>query len=510
MPSRDNQEGLWARLHAAFHRPSSPSYRMVDTAVWVLIVISIGLITVELFAGPEVAALARQVDYAILAMFGLELALRVLTYQPPDLRVFHQPPLGALRTHVMARFAYLMRPTQLIDLITIVAVVPALRGLKVLRLLRLLRTVRVFRYGNPFTGLLAAFEADRLLFILAFALLGLQTVLGGVSLYLVERAAPDAQVTSLGEGLWWGLVTITTVGYGDYAPVTDLGRVIAGVMMVGGMITLALFAGVVGHSLLNAVLSIREEQFRMSGYVDHVVVCGYERGSGLLLSTLKEELEDRPTRVVLFANHERPPEVPPEFLFVSGDPTKESELDKVRLTHAASVIVVGSRQMGPQQADATTILTVFTLRAYLRRQANQKGRIRPVHVVAEVLDSENVEHARSAGADEVIESQRLGFSMLSHSVRYPGVGDLTSRVVASGAASFYVGRMPQELAFPVSFGELSRVVREQTNALVIGVLDPESGDKRINPEDTLQVNGTEEVVYLAEDPVLPGTRESQG
>ena len=165
----------------------------------------------------------------------------------------------------------------------IVAVVPALRGLRVLRLLRLLRTVRVFRYGNPFTGLIAAFEADRLLFALGFALLGLQTLLGGISLYLVERGAEGAQVTSVGEGLWWALVTLTTVGYGDYAPVSDLGRVVGGTLMVGGMITLALFAGIVGHSLLNAVLSIREEQFRMSGYVDHVIVCGYERGSDLLL-----------------------------------------------------------------------------------------------------------------------------------------------------------------------------------------------------------------------------------
>ena len=57
-------------------------------------------------------------------------------------------------------------------------------------------------------------------------------------------------------------------------------------------VTVALFAGIVGHSLLNAVLSIREEQFRMSGYVDHVIVCGYERGSDLLLRALQDELSD--------------------------------------------------------------------------------------------------------------------------------------------------------------------------------------------------------------------------
>jgi voltage-gated potassium channel len=339
------------------------------------------------------------------------------------------------------------------------------------------------------------------MFVFGFAVLGTETILGGLSLFLVERDAPGAQVTTVGEGLWWALVTLTTVGYGDYAPVTDLGRVVGGALMVGGMITLALFAGIVGHSLLNAVLSIREEQFRMSGYVNHVVVCGYERGSELLLQALRDELDLDQTRVVLFADHDRPREVPPELMWVRGDPTKESELPKVRFTHAASVIVVGSRHVPPQQADATTILTVFTIRAHMAQHA-AGARERPLHIVAEILDSENVMHARAAGADEVIESQRLGFSMLSHTVRYPGVGDLTSQVVASGAASFYVGKLPPELTPPLTFAELSKHVRERTAALVIGLRDPETGEQHINPPDDTRVEPGAEVVYLAEEPRL--------
>jgi len=193
---------------------------------------------------------------------------------------------------------------------------------------------------------------------------------------------------------------------------------------------------------------------------------------------------------------------------VRGDPTKESELPKVRLTHAASVIVVGSRVVPPQQADATTILTVFTIRARMAQQSRAGERERPLHIVAEILDSENVMHARTAGADEVIESQRLGFSMLSHTVRYPGVGDLTSRVVASGAASFYVGKLPDELSPPLTFAELSRHVRERHAALVIGLRDPETGEQHINPPDDTRVAPGAEVVYLAEKPRLETDRST--
>lgn len=506
MSGRPSDRGPWETLHAAFHRPRTRPYRIVDGTVWTLIVLSVGLLGLEPFLDPETLEAVHAVDRVILGVFALELTLRVITYRPPSLRVFHRPPLGRVRTHVFERLRFLLSPMQLVDLVTIVAVVPALRGLRALRALRLLRTARVFRYGNPFSGLVSSFESDRLLFGFGFAVLGVETLLGGVSLYLVERGAPNAEVTTVGEGLWWALVTLTTVGYGDYAPVTDLGRTVGATLMVGGMITLALFAGIVGHSLLHAVLSIREEQFRMSGYVNHVVVCGYHRGSELLLGALQEELDLDVTRVVLFADHERPREVPPEFLWVQGDPTKESELGKVRLTHAASAIVVGSRNVHPQQADATTILTVFTIRSFLARQRRTSERERPLHVVAEILDTENVVHARTAGADEVIESQRLGFSMLSHTVRYPGVGDVTSQVVASGAASFYVGRLPDELALPTTFGELAAFLRRDTQALVIGVRDPDSGEQRINPPDDTPVRAGAEVVYLAEAPQLEANR----
>lgn len=509
-------------LYSAFHRPRSPYYRVVDVTVWILIVASVGLIVAEeLFepamvkaageGSPEASlhATIRIIDRVILGIFGAELGLRVATYRPPELKVFHRPPFGALRTHVLSRLRFLLQPMQIIDLVTILAVVPALRGLRAIRLLRLLRTVRVFRYGNPFAGLVSAFEEDRLLFVFAFSVLGTETIVGGISLWLAEREVVGAQVTTLGEGLWWALVTLTTVGYGDYAPVSDVGRGIGAVLMIGGMTTLALFAGIVGHSLVHAVLSIREEQFRMSGYVNHIVVCGYEAGSQLLLRELTNEIDLDERKVVLFADHDRPRDVPPEFLWVRGDPTKESELDKVRLTHASSAILVGARSKPPQQADAVTILTLFTMRSYLAAHPATESRERPLHIVAEILDSENVAHARSAGANEVIESQRLGFAILSHTVRYPGVGDLTSQVVASGAASFYVGELPDDVDGELTFGELASLLQERFDALAIGLRDPASTEQQLNPPRDTPVARDAQVVYLAHEPALTPPAEDE-
>lgn len=488
-------------IHSAFHRPQTAIYRRTEAVIWVLVVASILLLVVEPFVPPALERTFVWADRIILALFAVELFLRVASYRPPALDVFERPPLGLLRTHLLARLRFLLRPMTLVDLITVLAVLPQLRGLRALRFLRLLRTWNVFRYGNPFAGLMRAFEHDRVLWAFAFSVLAVETIAGGVTLYLLERSA-DGGVTSIGDGMYWALVTLTTVGYGDVTPVTPLGRMVASALMVGGMFTLALFAGIVGHSLLNAVLSIREEQFRMSSYVNHIVVCGYEEGSSLFLEALDDELDLGERRVVLFAPGQRPPDVPPDILWVDGDPTKESELDKVRLTHAEAVLVIARRSVLPSEADAISLLTIFTIRSYLGKQPAAKQRKRPVHIVAEILDSENIGHASAAGADEVIESRRLGFAMLAHSLLYHGVGNLTAKVVASGSMNLYVGSVPAEISAD-RFGDVAQQVRRLNGALVIGLLD-DLGE-HINPSDETPVRPGARLVYLAERPLLEVT-----
>jgi len=226
------------------------------------------------------------------------------------------------------------------------------------------------------------------------------------------------------DAIYMTVITLTTVGFGDITPQTTEGRLVGAVLMVGGMFTLALFAGIVGHTLLSAVLSIREDQFRMSDYIDHIVVCGYEGGTRTLLDALLAEEFAEHTALVLFGPGERPADVPLPFFWIGGDPTKERELNKARIGYARAAVLVGSRSLDPQQADAKTILIAFTIRKYLRKLAVTGRRTRPLYIVAEILEPENVEHARAAGVDEVIESHRLGFSLLAHAVSEPGSGQI--------------------------------------------------------------------------------------
>lgn len=490
-------------LNAAFHQPGTKVYRIVQGFVWLLIAGSIALMVAGFFVprGSSIAQLLTHLDRAVLWLFLGEYLLRLVSYRPPGLELFDRKPGNRFLFIAAKTLGYALSPLMLIDLATVLALAPQMRGLRALRLLRVLRFPKIFRRVNPFRGVVLSFRENRLMFGFGFLMVASATILGGLTLFLIEGplAKDTKTISTLGEGFWWALVTITTVGYGDIVPATTIGRIVGGVLMVSGMFTLALFAGIVSQTLLRAVLSIREEQFRMSTYVNHVVVCGYDPGARMLLDALVAELGPDGTTIVLFAPGERPPGVPLDFTWVSGDPTKESELDKARLSHAASAIVVGNRTFLPQQADAHTILTVFTLRSFLEANGAAARRRNPLHIVAEILDAENVAHAHAAGADEVIETTQLGFSLLAHSVIAPGTAEIMGRMAASRAHSLFVSGIPQSLNLPATFSTVASYLRNTHGALAIGLRRPGDTEDLLNPSDDLPVPTGSRVVYLADE-----------
>ncbi len=496
--------GSW--VHEAFHRPNTAAWRRVNALVWILILLSTGLLVMDLIL-PELHPIRpwlQLTDDLILGAFALELALRVGSFHPPGLDFWKLTPVSRLQLHLTARLRFCLRPMILIDILTVLGSVPVLRGLRALRLLRLLRSNQIFRYANPFGGIARAFEENRLLYVFGLSVLGMAVLLGGLSFYLTEHVHND-KIQTLPDGMWWSIVTITTVGYGDLTPVTGVGKVVAGTLMVIGMITLALFAGIVGSTLMGSVLSMREEYFRMSNYLDHIIICGYEPGSRMLLDTLEQELDLDAHTVVIFAPYERPTDIPSEFMWVQGDPTKESELHKVRLPYADAAIVVGSRQEMPQHADGRTILIAFTLRRFLKQQAETvRQRRHPLYIVAEILDAENVEHARTAGADEVIQTTRMGFSLLAHAVEVHGTATLVGELADVSGDSLFVDPIPSDLPEPLTFRSVAQALKERHGVLVVGVRRPGLEDL-LNPSDELALTHEHSVIYIAARSMLPSS-----
>lgn len=106
-----------------------------------------------------------------------------------------------------------------------IVVLPALRPLRLLRLLVVVSALQR-AIGTAIRGRVAVYTVcSAILFLYAASL----------AIYETERDVPGASITSFGDALWWSVTTVTTVGYGDYSPVTASGRVIAACLMIGGI-----------------------------------------------------------------------------------------------------------------------------------------------------------------------------------------------------------------------------------------------------------------------------------
>lgn len=487
---------LFSILHIAFHQSTRRAYKITEAIVWMLIIASLVNLGLELFIDdPELNLILNRIDDFFLICFAIELLLRVTSYIPPQLTIFRHSSLRRILIHIGERLRFCTRPLVMIDILAVLAIYPPLRTLRALRLLRLMRPLPLFRYSRPLRQFLRAFQENSLLYGSALSLLLLTVLAAGISLYLSERSIPGAHVKTMSDGIWWALVTITTVGYGDLTPVGPVGRVIAGVLMVIGMFTLALFAGIVGSTLLSVVLQLKQEQFRMSEHVGHVIVCGYDEGARLLLDALRAEQLQLDREILIFAQGNRPEDLPPDVGWVSGNPSRESELDKVKAAEADSILIVGCRSIEPQQADATTLMVIFTLRSYLAKHGDTPRRKKPLYIVAEILDSENVSHAYTAGADEVIETTRLGFSLLAHSLTQHGSGAVMTSVATAGAHSLYIGKNPLTRVAP--FSEFEAELKKEHELIILGLRNPKDEKVRFNPSANSDVALDDEVIYLA-------------
>jgi voltage-gated potassium channel len=124
----------------------------------------------------------------------------------------------------------------------------ALIDVRMLRLLRMFRLLKLTAYVSEFGALYQALRASRrkILVFLSFVLLVVMIM--GTLMYVVE--GPENGFTSIPIGVYWAITTLTTVGFGDVTPKTDLGRFIASLMMLMGWGTLAVPTGIVSAELV--------------------------------------------------------------------------------------------------------------------------------------------------------------------------------------------------------------------------------------------------------------------
>ena len=147
----------------------------------------------------------------------------------------------------------------------------ALIVIRILRVLRIFRILKLMRYIGEANLLLRALRAaSRKIFVFLYGVLTVIVIFGSL-MFLVE--GPENGFTSIPTSIYWAIVTLTTVGYGDITPHTPLGQAIAALAMITGYAIIAVPTGIIGSELMG-------EYQRSRGEKDYKVVCSNCKRSG--------------------------------------------------------------------------------------------------------------------------------------------------------------------------------------------------------------------------------------
>jgi voltage-gated potassium channel len=232
--------------------------KWVDTSLIALIATSIVAVVLE--SEHEVSApYARPFllfEWCSSLVFSAEYVLRVWTCVE-DERYAH-PLKGRLR--------WMRTPMALVDLVAILPFYLSmvkgldLRFVRAIRLLRLLRVFKIGRYAEAVAELLRVFAQKKEDIAIVFFLVMMTLILASSAMYYAENAAQPEAFRSIPASMWWGVITLTTVGYGDVGPITPLGKLIGGVIALIGVGIVALPAGIIASGFSEATDERRARQ----------------------------------------------------------------------------------------------------------------------------------------------------------------------------------------------------------------------------------------------------------
>ena len=247
--SRRQQSSLQTRFYDVIFGTETPAGKWFDIAL--ILIISTSVIVVMLDSIGELhlryGLLFLQLEWAFTLLFTVEYFVRI--WCAPNRRGYMLSVYG-----VVDLLALL--PTYLSLIIPQTAPLLIIRLLRILRIFRVLRMLSFLQEANHLAGALR--NSARKIFVF-FALMLIITTIFGSLLYVVEGA--EHGFDSIPESVYWAIVTITTVGYGDLSPQTPAGRAIASVGMLIGYAVIALPTGIISAELTRAQI-YKEQQLR--------------------------------------------------------------------------------------------------------------------------------------------------------------------------------------------------------------------------------------------------------
>ena len=235
--------------------------KIFDVFLIALIIVNVAAMMLETI--PGIPAVWQHelhiIEIVSVLIFTVEYLLRLYSSASAPNRPNHERT-----TTWQKRWSYLKSPMALVDLMAILPFylsVFVAFDLRILRVFRVLRILKIGRYSRSMQTLVTVLRNESHSLIAAISVLLLFTVIAATCIYYIEHTAQPDVFSSIPASLWWALVTLTTVGYGDAVPITALGKIFGGLITIMGICFYALPAGILSSSYTSQ-MQLKRNRFK--------------------------------------------------------------------------------------------------------------------------------------------------------------------------------------------------------------------------------------------------------
>ncbi|MEA3554389.1 MAG: NAD-binding protein [Campylobacterota bacterium] len=294
----------------------------------------------------------------------------------------------SLITITKKKFSFIFSPMSIIDLL---AILPYYRPLRILRILMLFRLFKILRYTNSIKQFRDVFIEKKFEFLTLIIMFMMAVAFGSTIIFLYEGAGINPNINSYFDAVYWSIITISTVGFGDISPVTTQGRVATLFLVIGGMGVIAFFTSIITTSLSQKIVVLKEEKVmsEASNLKDYVIICGFGRMGKVLA---QEFVKVKQNFIIIDEDDETFKHAETQkILALRGDATSPTLLSSVGINNGASTIVAITNN------DAVNLSIILTARA-----------LNPnINIIARASNENSKKKLLIAGASKVILSNEI-------------------------------------------------------------------------------------------------------
>ena len=288
-------------------------------------------------------------------------------------------------------------------------------------------------------------------------------VIGGLVIQVLETG----EITEGDTPFWWAIVTMTTVGYGDYSPSSPQGRLFAIIIMFIGISLVSLLTASI--SSIFVVQNIREGKgLEKLNLKNHIILCGWNPSAIRVLESIYDRINQTKENEVVLVNDLDEKEIAqiknkfPKMTvhFVAGDFTHEEILQKANVLMSNTVVILPNIAAGENEPhDEKTVFATLTIK-------NLDSSLR---VIAYIYDRENLTHIKRANADEVVVVDDMSTHLLASHVIDPGVPQIANQLMNSGSSYHFKRKQIPDEFVGKTFDTLFNHFRSKDGSILIGL-----------------------------------------